>query len=133
MAILCAEIGQIKKVTQQLLRAEIPHFGLVNKHFGLVNKQNKKAYDPRENRVTVVTIHSSKGLEFPRVILLGVGQLGQKNERLEQDARLVCVGMTRAQECLLLTTSRESVLSKKLLKISEACGQDAVVPLAQIT
>lgn len=77
MAILCAEIGQVKKVTQQLLKAEIPYFSLVN-------KQNKKAYDPRENRVTVVTIHSSKGLEFPRVILLGVGQLGQKNERLEQ-------------------------------------------------
>ncbi|GAB6044221.1 3'-5' exonuclease [Endothiovibrio diazotrophicus] len=82
------------------------------------SKQYKAAYDPAADRVTVLTVHSSKGLEFPRVILLGVGQMEAREERREQDARLLYVGMTRARERLLVTTSAENEFSRKVLEVA---------------
>ncbi|RMG37119.1 MAG: DNA helicase II [Gammaproteobacteria bacterium] len=73
----------------------------------LGSRQHKAAYDPEAERVTVLTIHSSKGLEFRRVILIGLGMLGNEDDRVAEDARLLYVGMTRAQEGLLLTSSGE--------------------------
>lgn len=121
MAILSVKKSQGKEISRQLQNAGIPYFNLV---------ENKTCYKPDENRVTVITIHSSKGLEFSRVVIVGIGQLGQKNARLEKETRLMYVGMTRAQKCLLLTTSRNNTFSKTLLNISEA--QNIVEPLTQM-
>ena len=62
-----------------------------------------------------MTMHASKGLEFPVVILCGVrkglipletkGQSGEKDK--EEERRLFYVGMTRAKEQLILVTDRE--------------------------
>lgn len=82
----------------------------------LGTKQYKAAYDPEAERVTVLTIHSSKGLEFRRVILIGMGSLGVDEERTTEDARLLYVGMTRAQEGLLLTSSNDNQFSRLLIK-----------------
>ena len=88
-------------------------------HLWLGTKQYKAAYDPAVDRVTVLTIHSSKGLEFPRVILVGIGQMEAPEERREQDARLLYVGMTRARERLLVTTSAENEYRRKVLEVVE--------------
>lgn len=81
--------------------------------------RQKAAYDPSVQQLTAITIHSSKGLEFPRVIMLGIGHLKDSDESArEQNARLLYVGMTRAQECLLLTTSQENEYGKRLLAVS---------------
>jgi len=77
----------------------------------------KNGYDPEIDQVSVLTIHSSKGLEFNRVILLGIDRLGCNPERKEEDARLLYVGMTRAQNHLLLTTSTDQGFSQELLSI----------------
>ncbi len=84
-------------------------------HALLDSKKTKAAYRPGEDSVTLLTIHSSKGLEFPRVIIMGVGQLGTKEERRQDDARLLYVGMTRAQQYLVLTTSGDNEYSQRLL------------------
>src|SRR5690606_19531050 len=39
------------------------------------DKKNRRNYDPMEDKVLLVTRQSSKGLEFPRVIIAGLGSL----------------------------------------------------------
>lgn len=64
------------------------------------------------NAVTLMTLHASKGLEFPIVFIAGL-EMGllpmQRNDaelgQLEEERRLMYVGMTRAEEQLYLTYS----------------------------
>ncbi|OQX44901.1 MAG: DNA helicase II, partial [Candidatus Sedimenticola endophacoides] len=60
-------------------------------HIWLGSKQYKAAYDPLREQVPVMTIHSSKGLEFRRVIVIGTGELGREEVSLAEDARLLYV------------------------------------------
>ena len=85
-------------------------------HLWLGSKQYKSAYDPKIERIPVLTIHSSKGLEFRRVIIIGLGSLGADEERVAEDARLLYVGMTRAQEGLILTSSRDNLFCRLLCR-----------------
>lgn len=65
-----------------------------------------------DNVVTLMTLHASKGLEFPTVFLIGVEDgifpsmksLNSKEE-LEEERRLCYVGITRAREKLHITCS----------------------------
>jgi DNA helicase-2/ATP-dependent DNA helicase PcrA len=71
------------------------------------------AWDQKQDSVSVMTLHASKGLEFPVVYLVAVEQgllphersLGKK-EDLEEERRLAFVGMTRAKEELYLCHAR---------------------------
>ena len=63
--------------------------------------------------VTIMTLHGSKGLEFPVVFIYGAdqGSIPLESEKhpadREEERRLFYVGMTRAKEELILTTSGE--------------------------
>ncbi|TFG64080.1 MAG: hypothetical protein E4H36_03985 [Spirochaetales bacterium] len=65
-----------------------------------------------EDRVTLITLHNTKGLEFDRVIITGMEEglfpslRGSENDEddLEEERRLFYVGITRAREELYLTT-----------------------------
>ncbi|HEY1898081.1 MAG TPA: UvrD-helicase domain-containing protein [Terracidiphilus sp.] len=66
-------------------------------------------YDPSA-RVTLMTLHSAKGLEFPLVFLAGLeeglfphSRTLNNPEELEEERRLCYVGMTRAMNTLILT------------------------------
>lgn len=67
-----------------------------------------------DSRVSLMTLHSAKGLEFPVVFLVGMEQGLFPNFRslddpkaIEEERRLCYVGITRAQELLFLTHTRE--------------------------
>lgn len=66
--------------------------------------------DPYEDSVQMMTLHSAKGLEFPLVILAGLEEnlfphrmSVEEPGRLEEERRLAYVGITRAQQRLLIT------------------------------
>jgi superfamily I DNA/RNA helicase len=48
------------------------------------------------------------------VAACGVGSLGGNEERIEDDAKLLYVAMTRATQNLLITSSKESAFTVKL-------------------
>lgn len=63
--------------------------------------------------VTLMTLHGSKGLEFPVVFLFGMDkgrfplEFGSMEADLEEERRLCYVGMTRAKEELILVCGKE--------------------------
>ncbi len=72
--------------------------------------------DESTDKVHLMTLHASKGLEFPIVFIAGVEQgmlpharatEAQEDEGLEEERRLMYVGMTRAKRHLILTHAAE--------------------------
>ena len=70
-------------------------------------------YDEKANAVTLMTIHSAKGLEFPIVFVTGCEEdifpLSPKfdnDSRLEEERRLFYVALTRAKEKVFLSYAR---------------------------
>ena len=72
-----------------------------------------------EDRVSLMTIHSSKGLEFPVVFLAGMEERifpiaraiqSMKDSDIEEERRLCYVGITRAKEELFLTLTKKRTL-----------------------
>lgn len=74
---------------------------------GDLKRCGKKRYTA--DAVSLMTLHASKGLEFPAVIIPGMrkGVLPLETEQAEEERRLFYVGMTRAREELILVTSGE--------------------------
>ena len=71
-------------------------------------------WDPRADRISLLTLHAAKGLEFPVVFIVGCedGLLplawGQRSEAdLDEERRLFYVGMTRAKTRLYLCHARQ--------------------------
>ena len=75
-----------------------------------------RAHDDREI-VTMMTLHSAKGLEFDNVFILGLEEnifpslrsMAEEN-RLEEERRLMYVGITRAKKRLFLSRASERML-----------------------
>ncbi|HLQ76630.1 MAG TPA: UvrD-helicase domain-containing protein [Terriglobia bacterium] len=79
-------------------------------HAALVSDQD--SYD-EQAPITLMTLHTAKGLEFPVVFIMGLEDglfphsrsIGDANQ-LEEERRLFYVGMTRAEEKLFLSSAR---------------------------
>lgn len=70
-------------------------------------------YDEKSNAVTLMTVHSAKGLEFPVVFITGLeedifplSQRFDQDSRLEEERRLFYVAITRAKEKVYLSYAR---------------------------
>jgi DNA helicase-2/ATP-dependent DNA helicase PcrA len=72
------------------------------------------AYQARERAITLMTVHNSKGLEFPHVFVAGMEEgifpharsTDEEGEGIEEERRLCYVAMTRAMKRLCLTHAR---------------------------
>jgi ATP-dependent exoDNAse (exonuclease V) beta subunit len=53
--------------------------------------------------VKLLPFHSSKGLEYPIIVIPGAGLLPTPDKATEEDARLLYVAMTRATAQLIVT------------------------------
>ena len=96
-------VGQV--CVDALERAKIPYQW---------QQQNKKAYSPTADMVTVLTMHASKGLEYPFVAIPGVGLLSAAEDDLEQEARLFYIAATRSTNQLVVTGSGDSLFMQRL-------------------
>ena len=78
---------------------------------------NSKRYHPEAQSVKLLTMHSSKGLEFPVVFIAGVGFMPMKSQAVADEARLLYVAMTRATEYLELSCDRDSAFVRRLERV----------------
>lgn len=84
---------------------------------GITLSSDLDGMDEEEESVTLMTLHSAKGLEFPVVFLVGMEEgifpgyksIGEPKE-LEEERRLCYVGITRAKNNLFLTCSRQRTM-----------------------
>ena len=116
VAIIYPEHWIGNKVAQKFGQQKIP-FQL------LATPESRKLYNPQDDQVVILTRQSSKGLEFPRVILIGLGRLRTEPENIAEETRLLYVAMTRARECLLVTSSEANVYTRKIESIAN-CDMD---------
>lgn len=62
-------------------------------------------YKPNDDAIKVLTMHACKGLEFPVVALMGIGEMPGEDGDAREEARLFYVAATRATHKLILTVS----------------------------
>jgi hypothetical protein len=78
---------------------------------------NSKRYQPEAQSVKLLTMHSSKGLEFLVVFIAGIGFMPNQSQAIADEARLLYVAMTRATEYLELSCDRDSAFVKRLERV----------------
>ena len=71
--------------------------------------EDESEHDDSKDRVTMITLHNTKGLEFKRVIITGMEhgvfpREDKAGEELEEERRLFYVGITRAKDELYFTS-----------------------------
>ena len=75
-----------------------------------VSKENM-VVEEESDSVKLMTIHASKGLEFPVVFIpgleSGIFPVSSSGEDIKEERRLLYVGMTRARDRLILSSAKE--------------------------
>jgi DNA helicase II / ATP-dependent DNA helicase PcrA len=100
-------LGAVKEFTE---RTDIDdkHLGIFLQDIALLTDADEK--DDNEDKITLMTIHQAKGLEFPYVYIVGLeenlfpSQMSMQNrEDLEEERRLFYVAITRARQKVFLS------------------------------
>jgi DNA helicase-2/ATP-dependent DNA helicase PcrA len=101
----------------RLIRRAVPFGARLGEFLEALALQNESdLYDPRADRVALMTLHAAKGLEFRVVFIVGCeetllpySQPGRTAD-VAEERRLFYVGLTRAQEKLVLTQAQTRLL-----------------------
>ena len=104
MAVICLHYAVMEECANALRRRKLPHH--VRKGSG--------SFNPQADTIKVLTMHVSKGLEFPVVALVGVGGMPGAKEDEAEEAQLFYVAATRATSKLLITISGSSAFANAL-------------------
>lgn len=105
MAVIYRRYGIGQEVAAMLSRKGIPFQWQQDK---------KQAFSPSHESVKLITMHSSKGLEFPLVLIPGLGAPAKEDNTVQDEARLLYVAMTRATHELVMTHGEGALLAQKM-------------------
>ena len=92
MAVLCADAKTRDLCARTLAQRKLP----------VENRLGAGDFDPTSNKIKVMTMKVSKGLEFPVVALPGVGHMPAHGEDEKEAARVFYVAATRATQRLVM-------------------------------
>lgn len=107
MAVLYRHYAVGRDVADTLKRVGVPYQWQQDK---------KQKFNLMHDSVKLITLHSSKGLEFPLVCIPAIGSPIGEEQGLGDEARLLYVAMTRATQELVMTHHEESMLGGKVGK-----------------
>lgn len=105
MAILCRDHASMDACAEILAHRQLPH----------QVRHRSGDFDPRADSIKVMTMHVSKGLEFPIVAVAGVGQMPQEGQAIADEAKLFYVAATRATQRLVVTVAGDSAFAQSLI------------------
>ncbi|MEZ5646930.1 MAG: 3'-5' exonuclease [Burkholderiaceae bacterium] len=105
MAILCRHHSEMDMCAEFLRKRKLPH---------QLRRNSSSVFDPAHDSIKVMTLHVSKGLEFPVVALVGAGRMPAEGEDEREEARLFYVGATRATQRLVIGASGGGKLAVRL-------------------
>jgi hypothetical protein len=103
MALICRHHSEMDACSNALRLRGLPH--QVRKGSGTFN--------PAADTIKVLTMHVSKGLEFPVVALVGVGHMPAAEQNEKDEARLFYVGATRATQRLIIGLSGDGQFANR--------------------
>ena len=105
MAVICRDYATMDECAHALKDRKLPH--QVRKRAG--------DYKPNLDKINVLTMRVSKGLEFPLVALPGVGQMPAAGEDEKEEARVFYVAATRATQRLVIGVSGDGGFGRRLM------------------
>ena len=108
MAIICRHYAEMERCAAVLRHRQLPHE--VRKGSGTFN--------PLADTIKLLTMHVSKGLEFPVVALSGAGQMPEDGQDEADEARLFYVAATRATQRLFVPLSGAGKFATRLVGAS---------------
>ena len=104
MAVLCFDAKTRDLCARTLAQRKMP----------VENRLKPGDYDPTSNKIKVMTMKVSKGLEFPVVALPGVGHMPGPGEDEKEAARVFYVAATRATQRLVVAVTGKGNFSALL-------------------
>jgi anthranilate/para-aminobenzoate synthase component II len=107
MAVLCRFNAQVARMRQWL----------ASKGMAVESAQSNGQFNPAQDSVKVLTMHSSKGLEFSSVAIPDLGCMPYAKTTPEEEARLLYVALTRSTENMLVTYHNESIFTQQCEKL----------------
>jgi hypothetical protein len=110
IAVLYRDRFMGNQIANQLQQAQLPVEWL-NRN------SDSRHYHPADPSVKLMTMHASKGLEFPVVFVLGLGFMPNPHVTAQEDARLLYVAMTRAVDQLIMSGDRASSFVRRLERV----------------
>jgi len=105
MAIICRHYAEMERCAAVLRHRQLPHE--IRKGAGTFN--------PLADSIKLLTMHVSKGLEFPVVAISGTGQMPEEGQDEADEARLFYVAATRATQRLFIPLSGDGKFASRLL------------------
>jgi len=106
IAVICHRNDQCERISQALARCGIAH--------RMANARGRSELFGGPPSVKLLTMHSSKGLEFGLVFIPSICGLPRREQTAHDDARLLYVAMTRALDTLVLTHHGESMFTARM-------------------
>ena len=104
MAIICRRHGVMEECAAALARKRLPY----------QLRKSAGSFNPNADTIKLLTMHASKGLEFPLVALPGIGQMPAAGDDEHEEAQIFYVAATRATQRLVITVSGEGAFGRRL-------------------